>query len=60
MLKKKDQEVFKKLRMQLNNEAVAKTVIEAVVDEIPLKEAPVISQKVDIEGKAVIESIANI
>ena len=40
-----------------NNEAVAETVIEAVVDKIPLKEAPVISQKVDIEGKAVIESI---
>ena len=40
-----------------NNEAVAETVIEAVVDKIPLKEAPVISQKVNIEGKAVIESI---
>ncbi len=40
-----------------NNEAVAETVIEAVVDKLPLKEAPVISKKVDIEGKAVIESI---
>ncbi len=40
-----------------NNEAVAETVIETVVDKLPLKEAPVISKKVDIEGKAVIESI---
>jgi len=40
-----------------NNEAVAETVIEAVVDKIPLKEPPVISKRVDIEGKAVIESI---
>ncbi len=40
-----------------NNEAVAETVIETVVDRIPLKEVPVISKKVEIEGKAVIESI---
>jgi hypothetical protein len=40
-----------------NNESVAETIIESVVDKIPLKEAPVISQKVSIEGKAVIESI---
>ena len=40
-----------------NNEAVAETVIATVVDKIPLKEAPVISEKVNIEGKSVIESI---
>ena len=40
-----------------NNEAVAETVIATVVDKIPLKEAPVISDKVNIEGKSVIESI---
>lgn len=40
-----------------NNEAVAETIIKAVVDKIPLKELPVITKRVDIEGKAVIESI---
>ena len=40
-----------------NNEAIAETVIATVVDKIPLKEAPVISEKVNIEGRAVIESI---
>jgi hypothetical protein len=40
-----------------NNEAVAETVVKTIVDKLPLKEPEVISKKIDIEGRAVIESI---